>query len=76
MQKLQSLSAENSKGELSIERYLQKSEEAFFDRVRKEKLSSAASIRSSIRESSYGAPSVYEQYRPNCECFDYLARLD
>ncbi|THH17817.1 hypothetical protein EW146_g3074 [Bondarzewia mesenterica] len=66
VQKLQHLSSENSKGELSIERYLQKSEEAFFDKVRKDKLSSAASIRSSQRDSIWGtpAPSVYDHSRP------------
>ncbi|KAG8940827.1 Cell wall alpha-1,3-glucan synthase ags1 [Tulasnella sp. 424] len=57
VQKLQLLTADNSKGELSIERYLQKSEEAFFDQVKKEKMtSSAASIRSH-RESVWGTPS-------------------
>ena len=61
--KLQGLSSDNSKGELSIEKYLQKSEEAFFDKVRKDKLSSAASIRSSHRESFWGspAPSIYDR---------------
>ncbi|KAG2142801.1 uncharacterized protein EDB93DRAFT_1157751 [Suillus bovinus] len=43
MQKLQALNSNNSKGELSIEKYLVKSEEAFFERVRRDKLSSAAS---------------------------------
>ncbi|KAJ7582663.1 modular protein with glycoside hydrolase family 13 and glycosyltransferase family 5 domains [Mycena floridula] len=47
VQKLQSLDAKNSEHELSIEKYLVKSEELFFGKVRKEKLlSSAASIRS------------------------------
>lgn len=64
-QKLQALIAENSKGELSIERYLQNSEEAFFDNVRKEKISSASSIRSSNRDSVWGATSVYEGNRPH-----------
>ncbi|KAI5123355.1 hypothetical protein M0805_001776 [Coniferiporia weirii] len=63
--KLQNLSSENSRGDLSIERYLQKSEEAFFDKVRKDKLSSAASIRSSARESVWGANSIYEPSRPH-----------
>ncbi len=61
MQKLQTLSAENSKGELSIERYLQKSEEHFFDKLKKDKLSSAASVRSSARDSVWGAPSIYDR---------------
>ncbi|KAG8897345.1 Cell wall alpha-1,3-glucan synthase ags1, partial [Tulasnella sp. 403] len=57
VQKLQLLTADNSKGELSIERFLIKSEEAFFDKVRKEKInSSAASIRSH-RDSVWGTPS-------------------
>jgi alpha-1,3-glucan synthase len=60
------LSAENSKGELSIERFSVKSEEAFFGKVRKEKLDSAASIRSSQRDSLWltPAPSIYS--RPDC----------
>ncbi|KAF8550287.1 glycoside hydrolase family 13/glycosyltransferase family 5 protein [Imleria badia] len=53
VQKLQALSSDNSKGELSIERYLVKSEEAYFDRVRRDKLSSAASYISSHRESTW-----------------------
>ena len=53
MLKLQSLSVENSKGDLSIEKYLVKSEEAFFDHVRREKLSTAMSVRSTRRNSSF-----------------------
>lgn len=65
--KLQNLSADNSKGELSIEKFLTKSEEAFFDKVRKDKLSSAASQRSSRRESIWGTPSLYDHpSRPTC----------
>ncbi|KAF8843644.1 glycoside hydrolase family 13/glycosyltransferase family 5 protein [Paxillus ammoniavirescens] len=55
VQKLQTLSSENSKAELSIEKFLVKSEEAFFERVRKDKLSSAASYISSQRESVWSA---------------------
>jgi alpha-1,3-glucan synthase len=55
--KLQNLSADNSKGELSIERFLQKSEAAFFGKVRKHKLSTAASQLSSRRDSMLGKPS-------------------
>lgn len=68
-QKLQMLNAHNSKHELSIEKYLQKSEEAFFDKVKKDKLSSAASIRSSQRDSIWGtpAPSSFDHSRPSCE---------
>ncbi|KAH7889233.1 glycoside hydrolase family 13/glycosyltransferase family 5 protein [Phlebopus sp. FC_14] len=67
VQKLQMLSAENSKGELSIEKYLVKSEEAFFDRVRRDKLSSAASYISSQRESMWSMPgslTIDERSRP------------
>ncbi|OCB86737.1 modular protein [Sanghuangporus baumii] len=65
IQKLQNLSAENSKHDLSIERYLQKSEEAFFNKVRKDKISSAVSIRSSARESVWGTDSMYDSSRPH-----------
>lgn len=61
-QKLQSLSADNSKGELSIEKFLVKSEENFFDRVRKEKLSSAASYISSRRESFWSTPVITDEH--------------
>jgi alpha-1,3-glucan synthase len=47
-----------------------KSEEAFFTQNKKEKLSSAASIISSKRESVWGTPtpSLYDpNSRPNCE---------
>lgn len=64
--KLQDLSVDNSKGDLSIEKFLTKSEEKFFDKVRKDKLSSAASTRSSQRDSVW-APSIYDS-RPTCEC--------
>ncbi|KIK57781.1 glycosyltransferase family 5 protein [Collybiopsis luxurians FD-317 M1] len=56
IQKLQNLNAKNSEHELSIEKYLMKSEEAFFGKVKKDKLSSAASIRSSQRDSVWGTP--------------------
>lgn len=62
--KLKMLSAENSRSELSIERFLVKSEEEFFQRVRKEKISSAASILSSKRGSSWGTPSLHFDSRP------------
>ena len=45
--KLQALSADTSNGELAIERFLAKSEEAFFPKVKKDKTSSAASTFSS-----------------------------
>lgn len=61
------LDAKNSERELSIEKYLMKSEEAFFGKVRKDKLSSAASIRSSQRDSVWGTPSPSVYSRPGCE---------
>ena len=61
------LNSHNSKHELSIEKFLQKSEEAFFDKVKKDKLSSAASIRSSQRESIWGAPSSFDHSRSECK---------
>ena len=72
MQKLQGLNADNSKGELSIEKFLVKSEEAFFDRVRRDKLSSAVSYISSHRESVWSMPGTLTvnepPSRPTCEC--------
>ena len=67
VQKLQMLNPHNSKHELSIEKYLMKSEEAFFDKVKKDKLSSAASIRSSQRDSVWGTPagSSFDHSRPS-----------
>ncbi|CAL1704520.1 unnamed protein product [Somion occarium] len=67
VQKLQMLNSHNSKGELSIEKFLTKSEEKFFDKVKKDKLSSAASIRSSRRDSVWGtpAPSTFDHSRPS-----------
>lgn len=65
VQKLQMLDAKNSEHELSIEKYLVKSEEAFFGKVRKDKLDSAASIRSSARESVWGTPSPSLYSRPS-----------
>lgn len=70
------LSAENSKSELSIERFLVKSEEAFFDRVKKEKISSAVSILSSRRNSSWGTPSLHYDSGPPCEFHYEYAPLE
>ncbi|KAF4623027.1 hypothetical protein D9613_002379 [Agrocybe pediades] len=70
--KLRSLTAENSEHELSIEKILKKSEETFFGKVRKEKLSSAASVRSSKSDSAWGTPvpSIYSQPNsPNTQAF-------
>jgi alpha-1,3-glucan synthase len=52
---------------LSIEKFLMKSEEAFFGKVRKDKLSGAASIRSSQRESVWGTPAPSLYSRPSCK---------
>ncbi|EMD38388.1 bifunctional glycoside hydrolase family 13 glycosyltransferase family 5 protein [Gelatoporia subvermispora B] len=67
VQRLQMLDSHNSKTELSIEKFLTKSEEAFFDKVKKDKLSSAASVRSSQRDSVWGtpAPSSFDHSRPS-----------
>ncbi|KAF8163338.1 modular protein with glycoside hydrolase family 13 and glycosyltransferase family 5 domains [Crassisporium funariophilum] len=73
VQKLQSLNAKNSEHELSIEKYLVKSEEAFFGKVRKDKLSSAASVRSSQRDSVWGTPSPSLYSRPDCMSLNFNA---
>ncbi|CUA76935.1 alpha-1,3-glucan synthase [Rhizoctonia solani] len=66
--KLQLLTPENSSKELSIEKFLTKSEEAFFDKVKQDKInSSAASIRSR-RDSSWGTPSHFDS-RPASPAF-------
>ncbi|EAU88623.2 alpha-1,3-glucan synthase [Coprinopsis cinerea okayama7 len=67
VQRLQHLDSKNSETELSIEKFLMKSEEAFFGKVKKEKLSSsAASLRSSHRdrESVWGTPTPSLYSRP------------
>ncbi|TFK76403.1 hypothetical protein BDN72DRAFT_234531 [Pluteus cervinus] len=63
VQKLLDLNAKNSEHELSIEKFLTKSEEKFFKQDKKDKLDSAASVRSSQRESIWGtsAPSLYSR---------------
>ncbi|KAF8636652.1 hypothetical protein AX17_003459 [Amanita inopinata Kibby_2008] len=65
VQKLQMLNAKNSEHELSIEKFLVKSEEAFFGKVRREKLSSAASVHSSQRDSIWGTPASSVYSRPS-----------
>ncbi|KAG8934063.1 Cell wall alpha-1,3-glucan synthase ags1 [Tulasnella sp. 418] len=57
VEKLQGLTAENSKGDLCIEKFLVKSEEAFFDKVKKEKMESSAMSIRSHRDSTWGTPS-------------------
>ncbi|KAF8306355.1 glycoside hydrolase family 13 and glycosyltransferase family 5 protein [Clavulina sp. PMI_390] len=71
---LQTLTPDNSKGDLSIEKFLMKSEEAFFDKVKKEKISSAISLRSH-RDSTWGAPSPYDS-RPAPAFGDSTFNLD
>ena len=82
MQKLRDLSADNSKGDLCIEKFLIKSEKAFFEEVKREKISgalrellrgsavltAAMSIRSS-RDSfmQSRAPSMVDGFRPECK---------
>ncbi|KAH7908597.1 glycoside hydrolase family 13/glycosyltransferase family 5 protein [Hygrophoropsis aurantiaca] len=64
MRKLQTLNAENSKGELSIERYLVKSEEAFFDRLRRDRLFSAASYISLQRVPARSMSEIIDDQSP------------
>jgi alpha-1,3-glucan synthase len=66
VERLQNLNAKNSEHELSIEKFLVKSEEKFFGKVRKDKLEVAASIRSSQRDSIWGTPSASLYSRPDC----------
>jgi alpha-1,3-glucan synthase len=68
--KLRELDAKNSQNELSIEKFLTKSEEAFFDKVKVDKRSSAASLRSQ-RDSFYhsnASRSSFYSTRPDCKC--------
>jgi alpha-1,3-glucan synthase len=65
IQKLQLLSADNSKADLCIEQFLVKSERKYFANVKKEKIiSSTASYKSSSRDSTFGtpAPSLHYSY--------------
>ena len=72
--KLRGLDAKNSQGELSIEKFLTKSEEAFFDKVKEDKCSSAASLRSQ-RDSYYhntnASRTSFYSTRPDCEYFPH-----
>lgn len=75
--KLRGLDAKNSQGELSIEKFLTKSEEAFFDKVKDDKRSSAASLRSqrdSFYHSNQSRTSLYST-RPDCKCHLLLSTL-
>ncbi|KAJ4474841.1 modular protein with glycoside hydrolase family 13 and glycosyltransferase family 5 domains [Lentinula aciculospora] len=53
--RLEKLNAKNSEHGLSIEKYLMKSEEAFFDKVRRKRLSSASASIKSKRSSFWGS---------------------
>jgi len=68
--KLRKLDAKNSQDELSIEKFLTKSEGAFFDRVKEDKRESAASLRSQ-RDSLYHSRASRSSFffaRPDCRC--------
>ncbi|KAF5383371.1 hypothetical protein D9757_008431 [Collybiopsis confluens] len=52
VRRLETLNAKNSEHGLSIEKYLMRSEEAFFDKVRRKRISSASASKSSIWGSS------------------------
>ena len=73
--KLRGLDSKNSQGELSIEKFLTKSEEAFFDKVKEDKRDNAASLRSqrdSFYHSSGASPrSSFFSSRPDCKCLFY-----
>lgn len=65
--RLQFLDANNSKGDLSIEKFLTKSEEAFFDRARRDKLVAAGGGHSQ-RNSFWSTFDEFElNYRPGCK---------
>ncbi|CAK5276043.1 unnamed protein product [Mycena citricolor] len=69
--RLESLDAKNSEHELSIERFLIKSEEKFFHQVKKEKMHATESLRSSKRDSIWGTPSSSIDSRPGSPFMDY-----
>ena len=66
VQKLRDLNAGNSQGDLCIEKFLIKSEKAFFDEVKKEKIS-AMSIRSRDSFIHSRPQSMIDGFRPECE---------
>lgn len=67
VQKLRDLSSDNSKGDLCIEKFLIKSEKAFFDEIKKDKMT-AQSMRSSRDSYMHSrAPSMIDGFRPECE---------
>lgn len=64
IQKLQLLSADNSKSDLCIEQFLVKSEKKYFATVKKEKIdSSTASYKGSSRDSTWGTPAPSLHYQ-------------
>ena len=66
---LRGLNVKNSQNELPIEKFLTKSEEAFSDRVKKDKRDNAASLRSQcVPFCGSGSRSSFFSARPNCEC--------
>ena len=68
--KLRELNAKNSQLELSIEKFLTKREEEFFDKAREDKRSSAASLKpqhGSFYNSNVSWTSFYST-RPDCTC--------
>ena len=67
--KLRGLDSKNSQGELSIEKFLTKNEEAFFDKVKEDRRTNAASLRSQ-RDSFYNSGtsrSSFYSTRPDCK---------
>lgn len=65
--KLRALDSKNSQDELSIEKFLMKSEEEFFDKAKEEKRNNAASLRSQ-RDSFYGGSRTsFYSTRPDCK---------
>ncbi|KAJ7777588.1 modular protein with glycoside hydrolase family 13 and glycosyltransferase family 5 domains [Mycena maculata] len=76
IQKLEILDSKNSEHELSIEKFLVKSEEKFFGEVRKEKIAEAESLRSSKRDSVWGSPSPSPHSRPSSPNLSGLPIVD
>ena len=53
-----------------------KSEEKFFGQVRKQKLSDAASVRSSVRDSIWGTTAESMYSHPMCKLIDFEWKTD
>ena len=66
VQKLRDLTAGNSMGDMCIEKFLVKSEKAFFEEVKKEKIS-AMSVRSRDSFIHSRPQSMMDGFRPECE---------